>query len=67
MCGNAAHVLLASISLGFYGYRYVFKNWSLARSWVKNFVCGPWSKKFAHHWSKQMQLLKEPAFYVNVN
>jgi len=26
MCRNAAYVLLALISLWFYGYRYVFKN-----------------------------------------
>jgi len=44
MCRNA-YVLLGLISLWIYGYRYAFKNWSLARSWIKNFVCGPWSKK----------------------
>jgi len=51
MSRNAAYVLVALISLWFYGYRYVFKNWSLACSWAKNFVWGPWSKKFAHHCS----------------
>jgi len=55
MCRNAEYFLLALISLWFYGYRFVFKNWSLAHSWVKNFVCGPWLKKFAHHWYIPMQ------------
>jgi len=58
-------------------FNYAVVHFSTALMWVNkkqgvNFMLGSWQgvnriKKFENPWSKKMQLLKEPAFYVNVN